>query len=229
MPLLFFMIKKLNDTITEQSLIESLDKYGLNLLTFEKPDENPHYHAVLDTAVKPDTMRNWFKRTYDIEDITGSCSVKKVRTNLQRASIYILKDKTVIQNTLLSDEDLNTFLTQTEDINIDKAKRLAKRKHDFKHILLEDYIPLPDLYEQPNTYGYSTNNEQIIYEHLDLHITMKCHKETQYLHIRSLEQFRQLLINAYYPLLMKKLMKEFSEVLEKRRQNLIHFARDIEL
>lgn len=133
---LLFIVWKCSPSVIVNSNFLNYMSHERVLVTFEKPEENPHYHVVIDTKKTTGAVRNALNRLEPGRK--HKLSVEEVRETLADACIYILKEFRVIMNSLLTQDVLDNYIAETARINVEKAnKKLTPRQG-----LLENYVPL---------------------------------------------------------------------------------------
>lgn len=154
--MLFVTIKL---TVFPESLTKYLEgeKY---LLTFEKPEENPHYHMVIDTT-KIGALRNAITRHTGLKGRDRQVSTCK---NDQKSIIYILKEDRIIHNSLVSQEDLINYKKMTYQKDIKKLK-----PHERLQSVCDTYEKLENI--QTTMFQKATDEDKFkiiahIYEHI---------------------------------------------------------------
>lgn len=109
-----------------------------HIISFEKPNTNPHYHVLLHTDKSENAIRNAITRKFDIKG--GDRTVAHIR-EYEKCLLYVIKEHRIVSNTLLTDEEMSTKLQEatvrTNLTNLKKAK-----KQTFKQKFILEYKPI---------------------------------------------------------------------------------------
>lgn len=174
------------DTLNFRLKMENYFKDKHCLLSFEKPNTNPHFHILLSTLNKMESVRKSLK-LYFCE--LGKNTIEMTTCeDKYKASVYITKELDIIHNSLYNPDELSEIISTTKKINLDKEKKMT-----FLQIVIRDYIPLKgynppkDLNKHVNDYVcdnlqinnpfraglYTSVFEGIIYTHYREHFKKK--------------------------------------------------------
>ena len=165
------------------------------LITFEKPDTNPHFHIILQSDIANNTIRNSISRKFNLSG--GQRTVKNCN-DLESSVVYILKDGNVKKNTLFTKEQLQEYVDCTNQINKVNKDIKKCRKDSFKRLIVTTYTKLEIT---TSTYAYD------IYDHIQDHIHKKFGSSFESLDEMIYKRCFYKILNFHYPKLGLQVMR----------------------
>lgn len=199
----FIVIKKKNLLVTDKTVTDHFNEIGPNLITFESPNKNPHYHIILDTTKSIDAIRNKITRKFDLP--RGYKSVKQCES-LERSYLYILKEQTVKNNTILTPEELDAYRIASEKITIEK-----KQSTSFKRLFRQNF----DVVQMEQL---DTDEEKLQFIYTYIIDTFKANDEF-WDHRKIIQYHNYSLMNWLPHLYVSDLMTLFDKLNQKRNKN----------
>lgn len=134
---LFITMKKKNLLVTDEAVTSYFKDKGIYLITYEAPKRNPHYHIILkQEKYTADAIRMSITRKFDLP--RGYKSVKMVE-NLEKSICYILKEQNVIENTLLSTEELDAYRILSSNISLEYNSKVSFKKKFMDNFPIEQF------------------------------------------------------------------------------------------
>lgn len=195
-----FVVLKL--PLDDLEKVKTFFSYTKSLITFEqgKSSENPHFHIIMESQTDANAVRNRITRHFGLN---GS---KRTITNcrdIESSIIYVLKDFRVKHNTLLSEQELEDYLTATQRVNEVKNEVKKSRKDSFKYLFISQYVPLC-------TRDYTLYPTEEIYSHINMYILHKFREHnTECLDSFIYRKHFFKLLNYYYPRLMNQIARSW--------------------
>lgn len=183
-------------TADQAVILEHLDTYYPEehyLLTFELGEKgnNPHYHLILESETKINTIRQRLSRQIDCKRSVALCRDK------DKSLHYILKDMNIIKTTYMPEDiaELKKKVRQSQmefekTILDTKAERKRKGK-SYPQELLEKYERIP---KQTAFYG-GDHYKRTVIEHATTYIFKNYNRLTSRIVLEN--NIYHLLINAY--------------------------------
>ncbi len=211
----FLVIKQKNHLINDASLKTYFEQFK-SLITFEKPDENPHYHIIFKSEKTTSALRNAITRKFEVKGGHRTIALCK---DIKKSILYILKDETIISNTLLSEQELSECVLEAQSISkllaIKKEKKLT-----FWDKIVDDYIPeqheitpsdslvILDLYHKSVTFHIMTYLQKQL---------RNCKRQFKF---QLVESYYYGIMNLYYPILSDKVhFAQWSNILHSKHSN----------
>lgn len=114
------------------------------LITYElgKSGDNPHYHIIVETDIKPVNLRQMFVSKHKLRPKKISITVCK---DLSKSIRYILKEEKIVYNTLLTDVELEKALIASREVSEEIQEIKKTKKKSNLYILLDTYkVRIPE-------------------------------------------------------------------------------------
>lgn len=187
---LFIVIKQCKNDINDLSVCSFFANRGDHLITFEKPEVNPHYHIILKTKKDKNAIRNAITRKFKI---TGGMRTVADCKEIQNAIPYIMKEFRIKKYSLFnSDEQYQYYRDKALVTNKEVLTKKSIKQNSFKWKFVNEYEPLIE---------YSDDGEELHFEedHINKYIVKMFKRECQLIDKFIYHKFYHLLELTYYP------------------------------
>ena len=134
-----FIVIKHKGLVDTDKLLSFFHEHGPFIMTYEKPETNPHYHIILSTNKLVNTIRNSLTRKFQL---TGSDRTTTLVKDLDKSLIYILKDNDIKHNNLLTASRLEELQLKTKEINKEKLEKSTKSQSSMWYKCYTTYKPI---------------------------------------------------------------------------------------
>lgn len=164
-----------------------------------KKTEKPHCHIFIRDHRKMEALRVWLKRKMPLLNGSGKFSIGLKKKD--DCMLYCIKEKNIIVNTLLTDDELSEALEKTYD---SKSKDNQREKKNLKDYIIENYEPLIlDDYDGKHL----TSDIRIkLTSHVYSYITEMPFPKGLYFNRQNIGDIYNTILYNYYPVIRKDLM-----------------------